>query len=103
MNELPKICEKCMKKNEDGERYCLMCGTHRKLEEECREIFAKEGLDFDKEFKKRIAEEKKDVRIIAAVLVVILVAIFAVVLIKHNQGAKSLERIGGVSNNRQQR
>ena len=59
MNELPKICEKCMKKYEDSESACLMCGTHRKLEEECREIFAKEGLDFDKEFKKRIAEEKK--------------------------------------------
>ncbi|MGB2629899.1 MAG: hypothetical protein WBD24_02145 [Candidatus Omnitrophota bacterium] len=69
-----KMCEKCLKKYEDSQNVCLLCGSELKAEEECRKVCEEKG----KTPEEKLARNKylKPQLFILAVVVIVLILVY---------------------------
>lgn len=86
-----KFCENCLKKYDDKDEVCLMCGEKLVAEEDCREVCAKEREDV-----KEIIEAKTSRVTILFISILLFVAVSLTVLIlRHYDRLEKLDELRG--------
>ncbi|MFQ5953399.1 MAG: hypothetical protein ACE5JK_08395 [Candidatus Omnitrophota bacterium] len=75
---MAKMCEKCLKKYDDTQRVCLMCGSKLKREEECKIVCEEEGKTSEEEaLKSRYVRTLLFVLVITILILIILYFAFS--------------------------